>query len=348
MNKTKLKFEFLKIVQPLSKESLQKLINITNSDYFMLYNEFSKQDCHHTKSEQTKTKAKQDIDNFILKAYKNFRMLLSRGSYGKAKEYDGFLADQLYDIDSDVFKKSGYNAEILIRNLDRIHPEIKKKFGNFSPIYFQNDAFIHVNSNKFYVSKNKKQPNDCRLYLNLKIENVAEVAKLAMRYGQRNGLPLYFKFARNDDRNDTFLFYCSYEEAPQVIKLIETIKSEKPNLFDGAESVPPHLGVINGYIGFGEEPTEAKKLDIYEDGASYTEVRADALEELHILNTKIKKNNINNEQAKAMRSELLKKYDVASSNLLFLNQSTVDELERTGYSTEEIGKNSKNLVQMGD
>ena len=348
MDKTKAKFEFLKTIEPISQSSLLELSKITNSDYAILYNDIVKYNSHSTTDSEELARSKTNIENFIGRAYKNFWKLLKKGSYGKSKVFDDFLTDKEFDPDSEEFKNLGYSFEKLIRSLGQKHPEIKQQFGAYSPIYFQDISFIHVNSNKFYYSKSKKQPNECRLYLNMKVENVAEFATIAMRLGQVLELPLYFKFARNDKRNDTFLFYCSYEEVPKVVALIEQIKAEKPKLFEGTEKVPCHLGKINGYIGFGEEPTEVCKLPIYEDGASYTEVRADMLEELHIVNERFREKKISEEEAKAKRSEITKKYDVARLKLMFLNQSTIDQLSKAGYNIDEIRKNAQNPYQLGE
>ena len=65
------------------------------------------------------------------------------------------------------------STEEKIRNLDSKYPEIYIYFGAFSPIYFQNNSFIHVNSGKFYYTKPEKQPNECRLYLNMKVEKIS-------------------------------------------------------------------------------------------------------------------------------------------------------------------------------
>jgi len=120
---------------------------------------------------------------------------------------------------------------------------------------------------------------EARLYLNLKAENIPLFASEALKKCCDKQIGFHFKFGLYDSRNDPFLFYTSYEKLPEFIKIIEEIKENKPELLEGTEKVSRNFGVINGYIGFGDEP------DIFGCGYSFNSIRekvfSDILEDIY-------------------------------------------------------------------
>ena len=115
------------------------------------------------------------------------------------------------------------------------------------------DGFMHIFG--YGITRQEKEPIEARLYLNLMGENIGKFAIEAYKKCKEKGLPFYFKFSSNDDRNDPFLFYSSYKSLAKYVEVIEEIKSEKPELLEGANFVSRNMGVINGYIGYGDEPS---------------------------------------------------------------------------------------------
>ena len=151
--------------------------------------------------------------------------------------YDFFY--QFYDK---YFKHTG-TRPMLLQDGKTILPE-----ENFLP-----DGFLHVWGH--VITRQKSEPVEARLYLNLKGENIGKFAIEAYKKCKERGLPFYFKFSSNDSRNDPFLFYSSYKNLAKYVEIIEEIKKENPHLLEGTELVSRNMGVINGYIGYGDEPT---------------------------------------------------------------------------------------------
>ena len=114
------------------------------------------------------------------------------------------------------------------------------------------DDFLHVFG--YEITEKQRQKEDARLYLNLKAKNIPLFAIEAYTKCKELQLPFYFKFGLQDNRNDPFLFYTSYEDLPKYVAVIEEIKREKPELFEDTALISKNLGVLNGYIGYGEEP----------------------------------------------------------------------------------------------
>lgn len=115
------------------------------------------------------------------------------------------------------------------------------------------DGFMHVFG--YGITRKQREPIEGRLYLNLQGKNIAKFATEAYKKCKEAGLPFYFKFSSNDNRNDPFLFYVSYQNMAKYIDIIEEIKTEKPDLLEGTELVSRNMGTINGYIGYGDEPS---------------------------------------------------------------------------------------------
>lgn len=115
---------------------------------------------------------------------------------------------------------------------------------------FRADSFLHV------YGQNPTQDIQGRLYLNLMANNIPKFCHEFYTKCREANIPFYFKFSLHDFRNDTFLAYCSYQDLPKYVEIIESIKAEKPELLKGTEVTKPNLGVFNGYIGYGDEPSE--------------------------------------------------------------------------------------------
>lgn len=142
------------------------------------------------------------------------------------------------------------------------------------------DDFLHVFG---YLATGKdREKTDARLYLNLKAKNIPLFAIEAYKKCKDQKLPFYFKFGLQDSRNDTLLFYTSYQNLPKYLAVIEQIKKEHPELLEGCEQVSQNMGVLNGYIGYGDDPTVKD-----EDGHNYSfnslrkEVVNEIKDELH-------------------------------------------------------------------
>ncbi len=108
--------------------------------------------------------------------------------------------------------------------------------------------YIHVSPFPLKVSP------QCRLYVNLKSENVARVSTELLNRCQRDKKRVYFKFNTYDNRNDAFVIYTDYEQAEYFIGALKELKQQHPDWFSGTEKISPAMGVIDGFVGFGEEP----------------------------------------------------------------------------------------------
>ena len=140
-----------------------------------------------------------------------------------------------------------------------------------------NEGFLHV-----YGYRNLAQHRDdvdSRLYLNLKGKNISKFAIEAYKECKKQNLPFYFKFGLSDDRNEPFLFYCSHEKLYFYLEVIKSIKEKNPELFEGTEKVSPNMGIIDGFIGYGEEPLGHDESYNSSRGMAVSEARSQVRDE---------------------------------------------------------------------
>lgn len=114
------------------------------------------------------------------------------------------------------------------------------------------DNFFRVLGFNFVGQQREKE--EARLYLNLMSKNIPSFMKEFYIECRKRELPFQCKFSLCDHRNDTFLLYTSYDRLCIYKDIIEGIKQNSPQLFEGTENINQNLGVIDGYIGYGEEP----------------------------------------------------------------------------------------------
>lgn len=118
----------------------------------------------------------------------------------------------------------------------------------------------------------------CRLYLNVKPENIAALSEKLVEMSYSKRLRIYFKYWTNDTRNDPFLIYTNYEQMKDLISILKQIKFENPKIFDGCEKINPLLTNIDNFIGFGEEPEYKHSSFNDERGKAIDEFTKDVVE----------------------------------------------------------------------
>ena len=191
--------------------------------------------------------------------------------------------DSYYDF-LRYYTQKGYNDEELIKYSysslyseeyrEQIKEELKKRYSEeeieLSEIYnvfkrkmevsftaLINDSMgFHVNQERQSpITTGKNFDNNIKIYLNAE-ENTYKLARLFQEECERQGLDYYYKVARGNmeseyARTDKMCIYSPYKNVSNYINIIEKIKSEHPEIVFSAP--PLSCGVINGYIGIGQD-----------------------------------------------------------------------------------------------
>lgn len=206
-------------------------------------------DCWHTYLTQI------NLDNFERKQKNKIKWFLLQNKY----KPQNMSADDCYQ-----FMHHGYDK---VLNDCGIRPMICQN-NNQEPINTNGAVypdFIHC------APFQRFENTACRLYLNVKPENIAGLTDKLLQKCLDKRYRVYFKFWTNDNRNDTFLIYTNYNRVQKMVSILKEIKAESPQLFDGCQNINPLLTNIDNFIGFSEEPQYKH--------SSFNSERANAIEE---------------------------------------------------------------------
>lgn len=121
-----------------------------------------------------------------------------------------------------------------------------------------------------------------RLYLNIESTHVDLFAKIFAEECRKNNIPYEFKYD-DGSRNDSMVIYSDNYHLPKYISILQKIKRNHPE-FEGHLYTPPFLtSHIDGWIGYGCEPSIKNK-----NGGNYSfnSLRAEMFEE--VLNKRYK------------------------------------------------------------
>ena len=193
----------------------------------------------------------------------NIKNRLKTAKYESEKEQYQNLIDEYKEYKKD---KSDFDiSDFWMFQGDRWIGGIK------APVYYQGRYFCHFYTNVMSTDRFEfeKPWCDARIYLNIKTQNTVQLANVMIDKAIQKNIPLTFKFAFFDERNDNFVLYSEYKHMDSLVNLIDETKKENPNLFAGCEVKNPLMAALKGYMGFGEEPFTFD---------SYNSVRADILE----------------------------------------------------------------------
>lgn len=169
-------------------------------------------------------------------------------------------------IDAGVFDPDSNNR---IENIYEIMSELSYKNLFEDACRFQGNYFCVVDTDYFSVERQKRAKSfyDAKLYLNIKLENRIELTKKLIDKALKKDMPFVFKFALYDKRTDNIVIYVDYENISDTADLIDEVKKENENLFDGCQVKHPMIAKYRDYMGYGEEA-------IY---GSYNSARTDIL-----------------------------------------------------------------------
>ena len=176
-----------------------------------------------------------------------------------------FAPEQIKDVKSFLLNKKYSKKNMTEQDcFDFIHSSNDVLYSMNFPIHSQylNEPPIDSDGNisEDYIHCMPFQEIDtrdisCRLYLNIKPENICALTEQLLKKCLNKKYPLYFKFWTNDNRNDGFLIYTDYNHIKGMLNILNTIKKENPKIFEGCEKINPLLTNINNFIGFAEEPS---------------------------------------------------------------------------------------------
>ena len=182
---------------------------------------------------------------YIQKGYNDEELIKYSYSSLYSKEYREKRKEKL---------KKRYSEEEI--ELSELYNIFKRKMEVSFTALINDSMGFHVNKERqLPIATGKNFDNNIKIYLNAE-ENTYKLARLFQETCERQGLDYYYKVARGNmeseyARTDKMCIYSSYENLLKYISIIQKIKNEHPEIV--FEKPPLSCGVINGYIGIGQD-----------------------------------------------------------------------------------------------
>lgn len=117
------------------------------------------------------------------------------------------------------------------------------------------ESWTYISHNSINPSKYKKIIVDHRLYLNTENIDTYKVMELFRNKCKERELDYHFKFSDIGDRDDTIVIYSDDRKLSKYLEILEEIKKEEPEIVKRAQTPPMLTGKIDGWIGYGSEPS---------------------------------------------------------------------------------------------
>ena len=223
-----------KLVQVNYKEKKYKEINMDDKDRLVsqIFNEW--------KNDITKNISDEDI-----KSYKNQDFVRLRECIKNIPDIKDFKEN------SKVFNR--------LTKLDKLDKDSKKTkltdiYEDYAP-FFHGSTWTYISHNSINPSKYKKIIVDHRLYLNTENIDTYKVMELFRNKCKERELDYHFKFSDRGDRDDTIVIYSDDRKLSKYLEILEEIKKEEPEIVKRAQTPPMLTGKIDGWIGYGSEPS---------------------------------------------------------------------------------------------
>lgn len=223
-----------KLVQVNYKEKKYKGINMDDKDRLVsqIFNEW--------KNDITKNISDEDI-----KSYKNQDFIRLRECIKNIPDIKDFKEN------SKVFNR--------LTKLDKLDKDSKKTkltdiYEDYAP-FFHGSTWTYISHNSINPSKYKKIIVDHRLYLNTENIDTYKVMELFRNKCKERELDYHFKFSDRGDRDDTIVIYSDDKKLSKYLEILEEIKKEEPEIIKRAQTPPMLTGKIDGWIGYGSEPS---------------------------------------------------------------------------------------------
>ena len=204
------------------------------------------------------------IDWFFLALHQNVRNMPHNLAkcYSQLKTYRDFHPSNMKGKDYfDFFK---FKASGLFK-ADKFLPIEIVKTGEGDESFI-----VSIYTDTLHFMSDTLETREVRLYLNIRSEYIIPVVKELLHRSYSESVPMKINFTNSDNRADTIILCTDYMHCNMVIDMIRNVREDFTYMFEDGV-VPKLLGKIDGFIGFGEQPT---------NNNTYFSERANAFKEL--------------------------------------------------------------------
>ena len=135
-----------------------------------------------------------------------------------------------------------------------VDEQLETIYSKYTP-FSHGESWTYISHNSINPSKYKKFIVDHRLYLNTENIDTYKVMELFRNKCKERELDYHFKFSDIGNRDDTIVIYSDDKKLSKYLEILEEIKKEEPEIVKRAQTPPMLTGKIDGWIGYGSEPS---------------------------------------------------------------------------------------------
>lgn len=200
-----------------------------------------------------------DKDKFVSELFNEWKNDITLNiSDDEIKKYDKDFSNLREFLKNIPYVKSSYgrNAREFfeLNGKENRDKQLETVYSKHTP-FSQGRSWTYITYNNINPSKYKKFIVDHRLYLNTENIDTYKVMELFRNKCKERELEYLFKYAEKGDRDDTIVIYSDDRKLSDYMEILEEIKKEEPEIIKRAQTPPMLTGKIDGWIGYGSEPS---------------------------------------------------------------------------------------------
>ncbi len=271
------------IENPLNEETVKKLLEI----YFETYSSKSTQKDFYTRLVKSNIDGKvirilsKNNEKFYIERFNSWKnhivnMTREQGislrNYGKINDDFIVLREFLKKVPDVKTKKEADDI------MDSNYSDSKLKIAMEKHRWDKDgrdSSWQHVMSEKNKIGTTALPAIKNRLYINSDSNITIDICDLFIKECEKLNIPYYFKYDIVGNRCDTIVIYSDNKHLQDYIDILQKIKMKNSNISLGLKQPPLLVGKIDGWIGYGSEPSPDSKGK----KRSYNEVRSKIIDE---------------------------------------------------------------------
>ena len=207
------------------------------------------------------------------------------------------------------------------------------------------DKWLYVDSSK--LGQRPTNNAQHRLYLNVERPYIENMILLLITEADKRNMEFTLKYSDGGYRDDTIVIYANDTNVLQYLEILRDFREKYPIFNSEIYSPPIMTGTIDGWIGYGAEPT----ITINKEQQSYTSLREKIIKEAiskaysYWLSSHGGVKNFSEYEIaerdsgfiQAVRDEIIrvsKEYEIDENNFCF-DTKTVDQMKQTDSKSEQ-------------
>ena len=243
-----------KIENPLNDDEVVRKLIESYSDELRTKSYYNKLVQVNYKEKKYKEINMEDKDRLVSQIFNDWKKDLTLNiKDDEIKKYNKEFPPLREFLKNTPYVKSAKEFFKIYGKVDR-DKQLETIYSKYTP-FSHGESWTYISHNSINPSKYKKIIVDHRLYLNTENIDTYKVMELFRNKCKERELDYHFKFSDIGDRDDTIVIYSDDRKLSKYLEILEEIKKEEPEIVKRAQTPPMLTGKIDGWIGYGSEPS---------------------------------------------------------------------------------------------